>query len=519
MFKYTLGNRPIGNNMFGLKNKTIQKIQPSTNQSMQGAGITYNGQQFITHTTLSAEKTAFFNVTLGQKMFIASLILIFLYRITSDTLGTIIGSLAVLSAIYFFDVVFHLFMIVQSLGTESDIKFEDADISDLEEDQLPIYTILCPLYKEAKVLPRFLSAIEKLNWPKDKLDVLILLEADDLETQAAINNQRLPNYIRPVIVPPSLPKTKPKACNFGLSLARGEYLVIYDAEDEPEPLQLKKAFVGFENVSDDVICLQAKLNYYNSHQNLLTRLFTAEYSLWFDVILTGLQIMETAIPLGGTSNHFKISALKDLEGWDAFNVTEDADLGVRLFKAGYKTAIIDSTTYEEANSQLGNWIRQRSRWIKGYIQTYFVNMRNPIAFFRQHGIHAWIFQLLIGGKIAFCLINPILWIMTISYFVLYSLVGPSIEALYPPHIFYLALVSLVFGNFMFFYVYMIGCAKRLQWDILKYLFILPFYWLLISVATTVAIYQFITKPHFWEKTVHGLDIKNSKINKPAWRLN
>ncbi len=517
MVQYTFDIRPIGNNMFGLKN-TIQKIQPHTNQSMQGAGIIYNGQKFITHTTLNAEKTAFFNVTLGQKIFIASLILIFLYRVTSDTLGTIIGSLAVLSAIYFIDVVFNLFMIIQSLGTESDIKFADAEISDLTEDQLPIYTILCPLYKEAKVLPRFLSAIEKLNWPKDKLDVIILLEADDLETQTAINNQRLPDYIRPVIVPPSLPKTKPKACNFGLSLARGEYIVIYDAEDVPEPLQLKKAFLGFKQVADDVICLQAKLNYYNSKQNFLTKLFTAEYSLWFDVILTGLQIMETAIPLGGTSNHFKTSELLALEGWDAFNVTEDADLGVRLFKAGYKTAIIDSTTYEEANSQLDNWIRQRSRWIKGYIQTYFVNMRNPLTFFRQNGVHAWIFQLLIGGKIAFCLINPFLWIMTLAYFALHTTVGPAIEAIYPPHIFYLALTSLVFGNFMFFYVYMIGCAKRSQWDLIKYLFFLPLYWFLISIASVVAIYQFIAKPHYWEKTIHGLDIKESKNNKPAWRI-
>ncbi len=504
--------------MLGLNKKPILQILPHSNQSMQGAGISHHGREFITHTTLNAEKTAFINVTQGQKLFLISIIIIFLYRLTSEPLGTIIGLLAILSAIYFFDVVFHLFMITQSLGNDSEIKFESEDIEALSDEQLPTYTILCPLYKEAKVLPRFLNAIEKLSWPKDKLDVIILLEADDTETLDVVSKLVLPNYIRSVIVPKSLPKTKPKACNFGLSLARGEYLVIYDAEDEPEPLQLKKAYMGFENVSDDVMCLQAKLNYYNSHQNLLTRLFTAEYSLWFDVILTGLQTMETAIPLGGTSNHFKTSTLISLEGWDAFNVTEDADLGVRLFKAGYKTAIIDSTTYEEANSQLGNWIRQRSRWIKGYIQTYFVNMRNPIAFFRQHGIHAWIFQLLIGGKIAFCLINPILWIMTISYFVLYSIVGPAIEAMYPPHIFYLALVSLVFGNFMFFYVYMIGCAKRLQWDILKYLFLLPFYWLLISVATTVAIYQFITKPHFWEKTVHGLDIKDSKINKPTWRL-
>ena len=450
-------------------------------------------------------------------MFIVTLALIIIYRLTADPLGTIVGFLGILSAIYFLDVVFHLFLIVKSLGSESDIKFEKDEILTLNDQELPVYTILCPQYKESKVITRFLAAIEKISWPKEKLDVILLLEQDDTETLEEVSRQNLPSYIRTVIVPPSAPKTKPKACNFGLSLARGEYLVIYDAEDEPEPFQLKKAYLGFRKVPSDVICLQAKLNYYNSHQNLLTRLFTAEYSLWFDVILPGLQMMETAIPLGGTSNHFKTADLQKLEGWDAFNVTEDADLGIRLFKAGYKTAIIDSTTFEEATSKLGNWIRQRSRWIKGYVQTYFVNMRNPTIFFKKYGFHAWVFQLLLGGKIVFCFINPILWIMTISYFALHSLVGPAIETIYPPYIYYIALTSLVFGNFMFFYVYMIGCAKRSQWTILRYLFILPIYWLLISVATAVASYQFIVKPHFWEKTNHGLDLRDSSVPNPVWR--
>lgn len=503
--------------IFGINDKQIQQIPPNNSESMQGAGITVNGRRLITHTTLSIEKTAFINVTSGQKIFLIALMLIILFQIFTTPLQTIVGLLGVLSAIYFFDVVFHLFLIVKSLGSDSDIKFDAEEILALNDNQLPIYTIMCPLYKEARVVRKFAEAIEKLDWPKDKLDVIFLLEEDDKETFETISAQNLPSYIRTVIVPQSEPKTKPKACNFGLSLTRGEYIVIYDAEDEPETQQLKKAYLAFANVAQDVICLQAKLNYYNSNQNLLTRLFTAEYSLWFDVVLSGLQIMETAIPLGGTSNHFRTADLLRLEGWDAFNVTEDADLGVRLFKAGYKTAIIDSTTYEEANSQIGNWIRQRSRWIKGYIQTYFVNMRNPAEFFSKFGSHAWIFQLLIGGKIAFCFINPFLWMMTISYFALYNLVGPSIEAIYPAYIFYMALVSLVFGNFMFFYVYMIGCARRSQWSLIKSLFLVPAYWLLISIAAFIALYQFIVKPHYWEKTIHGLDMNFPKVHKPSWR--
>ena len=206
---------------------------------------------------------------------------------------------------------------------------------------------------------------------------------------------------------------------------------MYDAEDQPEPLQLKKAVLGFAKSNKDVACLQAKLNYYNPSDNMLTRLFTAEYSLWFELVLPALQSIDTTIPLGGTSNHFRRSDLINLHGWDAFNVTEDCDLGVRLFKQGKKTAIIDSVTLEEANSNISNWIRQRSRWIKGYFQTYLIHMRHPVKLAKQLGFHIFIFQLVIGARTTFMLINPILWLATILYFTMYAVVGPTIESFYP----------------------------------------------------------------------------------------
>ena len=502
--------------MFGINFDKPHPIPPSNNRSMQGSGIFFKGRRFITHTTLNHENTAFFSLVLWQKLFLGTIVALMLYGLITSPIKTSVEIVAVLSTIYFFDVIFNLFLIVKSLRSTPEIKFTVEEISKLHDDELPVYTILCPLYKEAKVVPRFIKAIEKIDWPKEKLEVIILIEENDPQTKEALLNTYLPDNVGISVVPYSIPKTKPKACNWGLSLAQGDYLVIYDAEDEPEPLQLKKAYVAFNKVPSDVICLQSKLNYYNPHQNVLTRLFTAEYSLWFDIILTGLQKMNTVIPLGGTSNHFKRADLIKLEGWDAFNVTEDADLGIRLFKAGYKTAIIDSTTYEEANSELGNWVRQRSRWIKGYIQTYFVHMREPAKFFREYDLHALVFQLLMGGKIAFCIINPLLWLMTISYFALNGITAPIIETLYPSHIFYMALTSFVFGNFMFFYCHMIGCAKRSQWTLLKYLILVPFYWLLISAATLLAIYQFIVKPHFWEKTVHGLDLRSTNnTNQPV----
>ncbi|MDP1688505.1 MAG: glycosyltransferase [bacterium] len=485
-------------------------ILPSGEANMIGAGIAKGGKRYITHTTLDSSISAFITFTPIQKVImtvgLSSLVAGFIFY----PLATAIIFVSILSVIYFFDTIFSLFLVVKSMNRPPELNFEDDELSEINESNLPIYSILCPLYKEAAVLPGFLKAIDALDWPKNKLDVLLLLEANDPETIATAESMDLPSYVRTIVVPHSQPKTKPKACNYGLSLAHGKYIVIYDAEDIPEPNQLKKAYLAFQVVSDEVKCLQAKLNYFNENQNMLTRLFTAEYSLWFDIILPGLQSINTFIPLGGTSNHFRVKDLLEIKGWDPFNVTEDCDLGARLLKMGYRTAIIDSLTLEEANSHFGNWIRQRSRWIKGYMQTYLVHMRHPFQFIKDSGVHAFIFQLNIGMKTTFTLINPILWIATISYFAFRPIIGSAIEALYVGPIFYVAVFSLLFGNFMYLYNYMIGCAKREKWHLIKYVFFIPFYWLFMSVAAYLALWQLFVKPHFWEKTRHGLNLAEVK---------
>lgn len=485
----------------------IFRIDPPSVGSPVGAGVIHKGQHFITHTQISNEHSAVNTFSSWQKTAVLSIISILTVCLFISPLTTAIVFMGILTTIYFVDVFFNLFLISKSLRFPPEFTFSSQKISQIKDSDLPVYSVLCPLYHESRVLPEFLTSIEKLDWPKSKLDVLLLLEENDSQTIEAAQKINLPSFVRVVIVPHSFPKTKPKACNYGLTFARGEYVVIYDAEDRPDPDQLKKAYLGFKNSSEKIVCLQAKLNYYNPGHNLLTRLFTAEYSLWFDVVLPGLQSINTALPLGGTSNHFKIEILRKLHGWDAFNVTEDCDLGARLFKMGYQTAMIDSTTLEEANSRLGNWLRQRSRWIKGYVQTYLVHNRHPLQFLKLHGIHALIFQLVVGGKIAFMLINPLLWLATISYFTLYSIVGPAIDTLFPPVIFYMAVFSLIFGNFLFLYYYMIGCAKRGHWELVKYVYFIPLYWLMVSVAAVKAIIQLIFRPHYWEKTIHGFHLK------------
>lgn len=281
----------------------------------------------------------------------------------------------VLCIFYLATIAYKLLTVLLSVVWPGEMRITKKEIAALDESTLPVYTVLLPVYKEASIVEKIVNSMLAIDYPQDKLDILLLLEQDDDETQGALRGVTLPSCIRTLIVPPGYPKTKPRACEHGLVDAKGEYLVIYDAEDRPEPDQLKKAVVAFRKLPERVMCLQAKLNYYNPRQNWLTKWFTLEYTTWFDLFLPGLNRLGVPIPLGGTSNHFKTKPLREVGGWDPFNVAEDCDLGMRLHRVGYRTKVFDSTTWEEANSQLGNWVRQRSRWVKGYIQTHLVHTR------------------------------------------------------------------------------------------------------------------------------------------------
>jgi cellulose synthase/poly-beta-1,6-N-acetylglucosamine synthase-like glycosyltransferase len=477
-------------------------------EQKKGKGFMYKGKEFVNHTSLAHKQTALYTLRPTQKWVLALLLFIFAILLIINWHFTLVILLSVLTILYFADLLFNGFLIYQSFTNVPEISVSRYELNKLLEEDLPVYTIFCPLYKEWRVVPQFVEAMEKLEYPKDKLQILFLLEENDGETIQKVKDAKLPSQYEIIIVPHSNPKTKPKAMNYGLQYVRGEYVVIYDAEDVPDADQLLKAIGAFRRLPESTVCIQAKLNFYNVKQNLLTRLFTAEYSLWFDLVLPGLQSCNGPIPLGGTSNHFKTYAIRELSGWDAFNVTEDCDLGIRLSKYGYRTAIVESTTLEEANSDVGNWFNQRSRWIKGYIQTYFVHMRDINAFSSYRDFLDFImFQANVGGKVLSMFINPFMWIITITYFVFRGQTGGFIESLFPTYILYLGVISLVFGNFLYLYYYMIGCAKRGHEHLIKYIFLVPFYWLAMSIASWRAVYEVIIKPHYWAKTVHGLHLK------------
>jgi len=392
----------------------------------------------------------------------------------------------------------------KSFNGSSGEKIDEEIIAALDQRgvEWPTYTILCPLYKESAIVPQFVEAIKSLNYPAEKLQVLFLTEEDDHETRAALYSMRLPRGFTILTVPKGSPQTKPRACNFGLLQAKGQFIVIFDAEDKPEPYQLKKAVLAFANHGPEVACVQAKLNYYNSTQNLLTRWFTAEYSTWFDIMLPGLQQRGFSLPLGGTSNHFRTEVLRALGGWDAFNVTEDCDLGLRISQYGLKTAMLDSTTYEEATSRVKSWLFQRSRWIKGYLQTYLVHMRHPVQTLQQRHLRKFFsLQLIVGAWTIVLLINPFMWALTLIY-VLFrpaQLYGP----LFPGPVLYMGVFCLIFGNFFYVYIHLIGCLRRKEYALIKWVLLIPLYWVMMSMSAYIAFYQLIVKPHYWEKTQHG----------------
>lgn len=374
----------------------------------------------------------------------------------------------------------------------------------IAENALPVYTILVPMYKEASSVQGMLAALEKLDYPASKLDIKLVLESDDAETYAAAMAQKLAYHFDIIRVPPSDPRTKPKACNYALRFARGEFVTIFDADDRPEPSQLKKAVQAFRTLPADVVCLQARLNYYNANDNMLTRFFSLEYTMLFHFLLYGLERLGIPLPLGGTSNHIALARLKELGEWDPYNVTEDADLGVRLAAQGFKTRMLDSYTLEEAPVRIMPWIRQRTRWIKGYMQTWLVHMRNPAELYRQLGMRGFLgFQCFVGLSCFSFLTAPLVWgfaLLGIDAFAYGVLSG------FPAWLLWLTLGNLFLNLFTHWYL-SFYCAFFYRQNRIRMLFtalLYPLYLILHSWASWRAMAHLLIMPHLWEKTAHGI---------------
>lgn len=407
------------------------------------------------------------------------------------------------TAAYASTLIYRLVLVRRGLQGSNLVQVSDEDALAVPAEALPIYSVLVPAYREPEVIAKIVAAISGLNYPPKKLDVRLLLEADDDDTIAAARSSVLNTPITIVLVPPAEPRTKPKACNFGLQSATGELVTIFDAEDRPEPLQLRRAVVALERLGEDFACVQARLGYFNAKQNIITRWFTIEYGTWFRFLLPGLASVGAPIPLGGTSNHFRTPLLRALQAWDPYNVTEDADLGIRLARLGYSVGVLDSVTQEEANSDFVNWVKQRSRWYKGYFQTWLVHMRRPVTVHRELGWRGALgLHLFVLGTPLTALMNPMFWSLAVLWFVQKP---TGVAELFPPEVYYLALACFVIGNAAVIYVNVLTTRVIGQPSLLRAGLLVPGYWVMMSIAAAKAGYQLIFKPSYWEKTSHGLN--------------
>lgn len=372
----------------------------------------------------------------------------------------------------------------------------------LAEDQsLPVYTVLVALYREREMATQLISALLRLDWPHSRLDIKLVCEADDRETIETFESMALPPHFEIVEVPDRTPRTKPKALNYALAGARGDYVVIYDAEDRPHPEQLREAYRHFASAPAEVACLQAPLVIGNAAESWLSALFALEYSGLFRRLLPFLGTRRQPMPLGGTSNHFRTNILREVGAWDPYNVTEDADLGMRLHRLGYRAETLTRYTVEDAPTERAVWLGQRSRWFKGWMQTWLVLMRRPVRLTQELGLAGTLmFHALVTGMLVSALGHPL--ILIFIFVMMWNLyLAPQASP------FEICLLVIDWLNIILAYTIFV----RLGWRAMgenerarlnfKWRWV-PAYWMLMSLAAWRAAIELYRKPFFWNKTPH-----------------
>ncbi|WP_397541330.1 glycosyltransferase family 2 protein [Roseovarius salis] len=377
---------------------------------------------------------------------------------------------------------------------------------------LPRVSLLVPLFREPEIVHALVARLGRLTYPKCLLDVALVLEEEDAATRRALAAIDLPPWIRPVVVPDGQPRTKPRAMNYALDFCEGDIIGVLDAEDAPDPDQIAQVARRFHAVPPDVVCLQGYLDYYNPRQNWIARCFSIEYAAWFRRLLPGMARLGFAIPLGGTTLYFRRDALEKLGGWDSHNVTEDADLGFRLARHGYRTEMLATTTEEEANCHLWPWVKQRSRWLKGYMTTYLVHMRRPRRLLRQLGGWRFLgFQAHFVTALSQVILAPVLWSF---WLVLLGLPHPL-----DPYVSRGMMTALGSGFLVVevinLAIYASAVTASRHRHLMAWTPTMHFYAPLGAVAAYKAVYELALKPFFWDKTRHGLSLGTVPVHRPS----
>ena len=373
----------------------------------------------------------------------------------------------------------------------------------LHDAALPTYSLIIALYREAEVAAKLLAAVERTDYPRAKLDVKVVIEEDDEETRQAFAALVLPPWWEIIVAPHGAPRTKPRALNVALPFARGELVTVYDAEDEPESDQLRLAAARFAQTPSGVACLQASLAIDNSADSWLTALFAIEYAALFDVVNPGLTQLNLPMPLGGTSNHFRVSVLRDLRGWDAWNVTEDADLGLRLARSGYRVEALASTTHEEAPATVRAWLGQRRRWQKGWMQTLITLSRDPRRLVRELGfIRAVTATLFLLAGVLGPLFGPVLIAISLYDAFAGNLLSPgSWLAILASALWCLSLLACLVSILL---PAALGIRRRSLRREAKFLPLAFAYYVLMSWAAWHGLVELVFNPFHWSKTRHGM---------------
>ncbi|WP_120635129.1 glycosyltransferase [Ruegeria sp. EL01] len=429
--------------------------------------------------------------------------------------AAVVGAVALLTAVPHVSLATLLFLTVGTLILFSALRISGAlayvlhqlsrksDRSEIAAVPLrhPCVSIMVPLYKEREIADALVRRLQRLTYPKALLDVILVLEEKDDVTRKALADADLPSWIRTIEVPEfNGLTTKPRAMNYALDFCRGDILGVWDAEDAPQPDQIERVVNHFTQAAPEVVCLQGGLDYYNPRTNWRSRCFSIEYNSWFRIILPGIARLGLVVPLGGTTFFFRRDKLLELGGWDAHNVTEDADLGVRLSRAGYRTEMVDTTTFEEANFRAWPWVKQRSRWLKGFMVTYLVHMRDPLRLYQDLGLRKFMgVQAFFLGTIGQFLLAPVLWVFWLTALGLYN---PMMQVI--SHEMLTSLVWLFLaaeGLNMAVSALAVSAPERR--------FLLPFvptmflYFPLGILAAYKALWELAVKPFYWDKTQHG----------------
>ena len=364
----------------------------------------------------------------------------------------------------------------------------------------PVVSILVPLLAETELASTLIHRLGRLEYPRELMDIIFVVEASDVTTHATLRRTQLPRRIRIVTVPPGSIRTKPRALNYALDFCRGSIVGVYDAEDAPDPDQIARVVEAFQTAPPEVACVQGTLDYYNARTNWLARCFTIEYATWFRMLLPGLERLGLPVPLGGTTVFFRRAALESLGAWDAHNVTEDADLGLRLARHGFKTKVLPTVTREEANCHPWAWIKQRSRWLKGYAVTYCVHMRAPRQLWHDLGPRRFLgAQIIFLGTLSQFLLAPILWLFWPAAFGLWH----PFQGALPPLAFQIMVGVFLASEVISLSISMLAVRSTRHCHLLPWVLTLPGYFPLAVVAAFKGVAELTVRPFHWEKTRHG----------------